>query len=337
MGKESRHFYIGSYAPMGTAGIFSAQLDRENGQMSLRAVCDEVENPSWLTLHPDEKIMYVVEELEKNGRLAVLRCTGEKCQILQRLPAGGAPCHITMEARREYLFVSNYLSGTLGVYRLNPDGTVAEQTYLVRHSGHGLNPERQEGPHVHSTLCMGDRVFAADLGLDEVDEYRLNRTEGTLDLVRRMPVASGAGPRHMATPPGHPEILYVAGELDGCLYRLDLLSGRVEERRRIVPEDCQGEFRISSVKTAEQTLYIGCREFNAVMLFELLPDGRTGQETVYRHLYETPRDVFMDRQYAITADEGSGGLSILRRDGMALRQETFIPTGGVRPACIVPA
>lgn len=337
MERKIQHFTIGSYARMGTPGIFSAQLDREAGTLSVMPLCSEVENPSWLTRHANGNVLYVTEELEKDGRLAVLERSGNTWHVRQRFPAGDAPCHITVDAAGETLFVSNYLSGSLGVYRLDSDGRVQGQTQLIQHSGHGPNPDRQEKAHVHSTLCTGDRVFAADLGLDLVVEYHLNRVEGTLEQVRQMSVSPGAGPRHMVQIDGHPEMLYVAGELDGNLYRLDLLSGSVAEKRRIVPGDYRGQLRVSSVKVTGQTLYIGCRDLNMVAQFELCPDGTTGRCALYRHRQETPRDVWMDEQYCITADEGSGGLTLLSRTGMELTQRAFIQTAGAHPACIIPA
>ena len=58
-----QHFYIGSYARMGTPGIFSAQLDREAGTLSVMPLCSEVENPSWLTRHANGNVLYVTEDV----------------------------------------------------------------------------------------------------------------------------------------------------------------------------------------------------------------------------------------------------------------------------------
>ena len=83
---------------------------------------------------------------------------------------------MTPDAR--YLLVSNYMDGTIGVYRADESGMNVVQTDLVRHQGKGVNPTRQEGPHVHSCLVIGEKIYSADLGLDTIFVYELNPADG---------------------------------------------------------------------------------------------------------------------------------------------------------------
>ncbi|MBQ7487610.1 MAG: lactonase family protein [Clostridia bacterium] len=336
MSGRKRAFLIGSYAAPGMPGIMSAVLDEERGTLSVAPECCETENPSWLHMHPNGTALYAVEERERAGNIVQLEKDRNGWRLCQRQPVEDAPCHISMDERQAYLFVSNYFSGSLSVFRLGGDGAILEQTALIRHTGHGVDSVRQEGPHVHSTLCMDDLVYTADLGLDAVFVYRLNRSEGTLEAVGRIALEPGAGPRHMVRVPGHPELLYVVGELSGNIYRLDRKACICLNSQRIIPEDELREVRASAVKTTGDTVYIGCRERNAVVQFTVCPDGSLGMRSVHSHSGKTPRDVFMDRNWAITADQDSFGLTLFRRTGMELTPVCFCETPGIRPSCIVP-
>ena len=336
MGTRKLSFLIGSYADPGAPGIMEAVLDEVCGTLSVMPACCETENPSWLHLHPNGNSLYAVEERETAGNVVRLEKGRSGWHLAQKLPVEDAPCHLSMDEQQAFLFVSNYFSGSLCVFHLDKDGTILERTALIRHSGHGMDPERQEGPHVHSTLCIGDLVYTADLGLDTVFVYRLNRSDGSLEEDGRIALESGAGPRHMVMVPGHPELLYVVCELSGDVYRLDRKACICLDRQHIIPEDEMRMVRASAVKTFRDTVYIGCRERNAVVQFLVMSDGSLGTRTVCSHSRKTPRDVWMNEEWAITADQDSFGLTLFRRTGGVLSPACFCETPGIRPSCIVP-
>lgn len=335
---SEKRFLIGTYAEAGQNSLWEACLDEAACALSAKPLSSELRNPSWIALHPDGQTLYAVEELEPKGAFAALKMRNGVWRTVERLEAGSAPCHICLDRRAEFAFVSNYMDGTLSVYRLGPDGLPKEQSDLIRHNGHGVNPERQEGPHIHSTLLLpGDEtICCCDLGLDEVSVCSLNRGSGKLQQVRVMKLPDGAGPRHMARHPRHPDLLYVDAELGGQVFVISLRSGEAIQSVSAIPKDYTADFRVSSIRFTGDTLYVGARECNTVSLFRLRPDGLLDAPTIYRHSQETPRDVWMDDSWCITADEGSFGLTLLRREGDTLRQLSFTPTPGAKPTCILP-
>ena len=153
-----KQFLIGSYAPEGEPSIFGVELDEEKQKLRLLWEDGQVQNPSFLYLHPNCHVLYAVEERVPNGGLAVMIKTEEGWLLKERLLAGSAPCHLEMTPDARYLLVSNYMDGTIGVYRADESGMNVVQTDLVRHQGKGVNPTRQEGPHVHSCLVSGEKV-----------------------------------------------------------------------------------------------------------------------------------------------------------------------------------
>ena len=118
-----KQFLIGSYAPEGEPSIFSVELDEEKQKLRLLWEDGQVQNPSFLYLHPNCHVLYAVEERVPNGGLAVMIKTEEGWLLKERLLAGSAPCHLEMTPDARYLLVSNYMDGTIGVYRADESGS----------------------------------------------------------------------------------------------------------------------------------------------------------------------------------------------------------------------
>lgn len=94
-----KQFLIGSYAPEGEPSIFGVELDEEKQKLRLLWEDGQVQNPSFLYLHPNCHVLYAVEERVPNGGLAVMIKTEEGWLLKERLLAGSAPC-LGNDARR---------------------------------------------------------------------------------------------------------------------------------------------------------------------------------------------------------------------------------------------
>jgi len=331
-----KEFWVGSYAKMGAFALLHAELDTNQGVLHIKPVSAETENPSWVLSHPQGQILYTVEERVPDGGIAVFTLKEGKARLLHRMEAGSAPCHLAMDSAAEYLFVSNYMDGTLDAWKLDAEGIPQQRTAHIVHHGKGPNPVRQEGPHIHASLVLDDFVYCTDLGLDTVFVCRLNRAEGSLTEFQRISFPGGCGPRHMAFHPGFPDRIFVNTEMGGGVYVIRRTDGNILQEVRAIPESFTDDFRVSAIHFTGNTLYLGSRECNVVTMFLLQPDGLLSERMIYHHHQETPRDVWMNEEWCITADEGSEGLTLLKRDGNTLKEAGFIRTPGIRPTCIVP-
>ena len=329
-------FMIGTYAPMGKPSVWEAVLNTETAELRVRPVSALVENPSWLLAHPKGDILYAVEEKVPEGKIAALKRSDGEWKPVCRLPAGSAPCHLALDDQARFLFCSNYMDGTLSVYRLDPEGIPQEQTDLLVHSGHGRNPDRQEGPHLHSAWFHEGKLLTVDLGLDLVSVCDLDRERGRMTESRRISLPAGSGPRHIAFHPAHPDLLYVVAELNGRVYVVSASAGKVLQEVPVVPENRGEASRSAAVHFAGDTLYASTREYESVALCTLREDGLLDEARVYLHAQKTPRDVWMDERFCITADEGSCALTLLRRTGSTLTQCGVVSTGTAKPTCILP-
>ncbi|WP_410539610.1 lactonase family protein [Streptomyces sp. KL2] len=221
-GREGRRLrvYLGAYtggAPGHGIGVASA--DPDTGALRLESVVP-AEDPSFLALSATGRVLYAVNEVEE-GRVSAysLAPDGTVRGFLGQSPSGGAhPCHLALHPGGRHLFTADYTSGTVGVVELRPDGAPGELVQVVRYTGSGPDPERQDGPHAHMVLPdpAGERLLTADLGTDTVRVHRFDTRRGLLTDGAEARMAPGSGPRHLAF---HPcgRTVYVLGELDSTL------------------------------------------------------------------------------------------------------------------------
>jgi len=218
--------YVGTYT-QGDGhgkGIYAYRYDASAGTTTSLGVAAETTNPSWVALHPSGRFLYAVNEIGNYqgpnsggvSSFAVDRATGE-LTFLNELPTRGAdPCYVTVDHTGKYVLVANYTGGSVAVFPILADGKLGAATAFIQHTGHGTNPERQEGPHAHSIVLTPDNRFAIvnDLGLDELLVYKFDSAKGTL-IPNDPPFAKldpGSGPRHFALAPDG-KFAYVISEM----------------------------------------------------------------------------------------------------------------------------
>jgi 6-phosphogluconolactonase len=216
--------YVGTYTEKGSKGIYAYRYDAHTGQITPLGLAAEVDDASWMTLHPNRRLLYAVNNSgapkDPNrgvvSAFAIDRSTG-RLTLLNEVPSrGGDPCYVTVDKTGKYVLVANYGGGSVAVFPILPDGKLGEATAFQQHTGHGANPERQEGPHVHSVDLSPDNRFALvdDLGLDEIRVYKFDSRRGTL-RANDPPFAkieAGAGPRHLVLHPSG-KFAYVVAEM----------------------------------------------------------------------------------------------------------------------------
>jgi len=216
--------YIGTYTTGESEGIYIYRLDMSTGALRFSDVVSDIDNPSFLDLHPSGRYLYAISEVSgADGGFAsafsVNAVTGGLTFLNRQPTRGNGPCYVNVETGR-YVLVANYGGGSVTVFPVKEDGSLGEAADFVQHSGSSINPNRQEGPHAHSVLPdpTGRWVFAADLGLDKIMIYRLEPNSGKLtpNKVPWTRVKAGAGPRHLAFHPNG-RFAYVINELDNTI------------------------------------------------------------------------------------------------------------------------
>ncbi len=202
--------FIGTYTKENSRGIYHGTF--ENGRLAVEGAQPAV-NPSYLTVHGNG--LYAVEET--NDGAAVSFAMDSLSPTGRQKVLGDDPCHVLTDG--QWLYVSNYTSGSLASFRL-VGGRIEGPPNLLRHTGSSVNPRRQRTAHVHQAAFTPDGQYLAvcDLGMDKVLFYPRDRA-GIHTPAEEVDIPLGAGPRHAVF--GSDGIWYVVCELscDVLVYR----------------------------------------------------------------------------------------------------------------------
>lgn len=304
-------------------GIFSALLDTDTGKLTDLTERSDVKG-SFLALHPTKKYLYAVGEDEVR---AFARVNGDmELKLLNEQPSGGrGPAHVSVDPSGNNALVANYGGGSVSVVPIKDDGSLAEPTETVQHTGTGPNEKRQKQAHPHSINPdpTGKIVLVPDLGIDQVKLYRLDATGGTLQP---------ADPPHLSTPPGggprhldfHPsgKFLYVNNEMgnsvtvfaysgDGNAKEIQTISTLTRE-----PTDADTTSEVQ-VHPSGRFLYVANRGPDEIAAFAI--DESSGKLSVIGHTPcggAVPRHFAIDRSgnWLLVANQNGDNVAVLRID-----------------------
>lgn len=217
---------VGTYTDGDSDGIYTVAVDSE-GTVDERGATEAGENPSFLAIHPSGEYCYAVNEIDDGAvtALSIDSETGDLTRLNQVTTGGGGdPCHCTVDATGQYLLVAHYTGGSVAMIPIADDGTVAEPSDLVEHSGSGPNEDRQEAAHPHSIQPGPDNEFAyvPDLGDDRIVGYELDLDAGELvpSPAATVNLPAGSGPRHMDFGPDD-KYAYLINELNSTVTALE--------------------------------------------------------------------------------------------------------------------
>jgi len=176
----------------------------------------------------------------------------------QPIGSGGAhPCHIAANEADGWVYVANYSDGIVRAVHLDDEGGFGDVIDLP-HSGHGVDTQRQTGPHAHFCGVVNEQLVVADLGTDHLRVYPLDRgkPDGDPHVVK---MAAGSGPRHFTH---HDGLLYVAGELDGTITVVDPATWQVQNRQ--VAASVPGSHMLSHIEAFHDHIVVGVRGANII-------------------------------------------------------------------------
>jgi 6-phosphogluconolactonase len=353
---EGDLLYVGTYTDGGRSdGIYLVRMDRRSGKLRRVGSLDAGANPSFLAIHPNGRVLYAVNELEKyKGRptgvvsaFAIERVTGALTRLNEQPSEGGAPCYVSVDHSGQVVLVANYVGGSVAVLPIHTNGALAPAAHVVKHTGKGPNAERQEAPHAHCILPDPSNRFAlaADLGVDRVFVYRLDREGKSLrhveggDAVMR----PGAGPRHIGFHPTLP-LVFVANELDSTVatLRFDADRGALSplDTHSTVPAGWTGTNYPADIHVAAsgRTVYVSNRGHNSIAVFSVAEStGALMLDQVVSTEGDWPRNFSLDPtgRWLLVANQRSDSVVVFGRDPdngrlTPTRQRIAIPG----PACL---
>ncbi|MGH7978005.1 MAG: lactonase family protein, partial [Limisphaerales bacterium] len=201
--------YFGTFTDVSSRGIYVSRLNMDSGKVSAPRLAIALDNPNYLAVSPDGGFLFAATRAGGNhqGFIVSFAIDGKTGALRRRdtEPSGGVgPSYVADDAADQCVLASNYGSGSVKSFHLNPDGTLAGGS-VIQHHGSSVNRARQSRPHPHCFVpAPGGRfALACDLGLDKVMVYKVNPANATLtpNDPPFATVAPGSGPRHIAFSP----------------------------------------------------------------------------------------------------------------------------------------
>ena len=347
--------YVGTYTEAGrTDGLYLLRMDILSGALRQVEAVDVGANPSFLTIHPNGRTLYSVNEVtETEGRptgavraFAIDAESGALTWLDEQPSEGAAPCYVSTDRKGRFVLVANYVSGTVATLPIDETGALDHASHVVQHVGKGPVTARQEHAHAHCVVPHPSNrfVLAADLGVDRVLVYRFDEGTGALQHVeeRDAVLPPGTGPRHLAF---HPtlSLVFVSGELNSTVSALhcDPQTGalRVVQTLSTLPASFKGENFPADIHVAPsgRTLYVSNRGHNSVAVFSIGARGTLALQQVMSTGGNWPRNFTIDPsgRWLLVANQKSGSVVVFVRDAesgrlSATAQRIDIPS----PACL---
>jgi 6-phosphogluconolactonase len=334
--------YVGTYT-RGTEsrGIYAYRFDDATGALAPASIAEDVENPSFLALHPNRKFLYSSDEIDTydgqtEGAIsawAIDDKTGA-LTLINRVGAGGtSPCHLVVDPAGRNVLAVGYGSGTVAVFPIDAGGRLQSASTRIEHHGAGRDPIRQASPHPHQVVLdpTAERVWIPDLGLDQIVAYEFDSEKGLLTPSdpTAEPTAPGAGPRHLAF---HPDgrHAYSINELDLTItaFDYDPHHGALTPRETILAIDKDTDR--TGVSGAEievhpngKFLYASLRGTDEIVAYEIVPDEVNADEVNARTAKlkflervpsggTKPRNFTIDPsgQWLLAANQDSGNIQV---------------------------
>lgn len=341
--------YFGTYTNGPSKGIYRGSLDLETGKIKNLGLAVHADNPSFLVVHPHKPWVFAVSEI-KDGKVSAYSIQDDGSLVLQnqRSTEGAAPCHVSLDRSGRIVLVANYSSGNIASYTVDLDGFLSEPVSVIQHEGSSAHPKRQKGPHAHSidVDTTNKRVFVADLGIDKLLMYDLDR-KGTLtpSTPAFMSLEPRSGPRHVAQHFNGGNI-YVLNEMNRSIaaFAQDKEDGELALLQRIdtLPEGAKpkGSTAEIAIHPTGRYLYASNRGHDSIAAYSI--NVFTGRLTLIGHtsiIGQTPRHfaISPDGRFLLAAGQNSSSVHSFRIDAAtgALRPVFAGSVSVPNPVCIV--
>jgi len=346
-------------------GIYLCEADGETGELKLLNLAAETASPSWLCFHPSGNYLYAVNEVSNYERnsgsvsaFSVDRGSGELRQLNTVSSHGAGPTHMSVDATGRFAFVANYFEGTIAVFPLESDGSLAPASFVHQDRG-SLGPDKAAGgppgsfaisghdaPHAHMIQPDPQNRFVlqTDLGQDRIYVYVLDHSTGQLTAATNpfVSLPAGDGPRHFAFHPNGRWMYSIQEEASTIVFfHYDPATGALVSRQTIsaLPTGFAGTNFCSEILVSPggRFLYAANRLHNSIGSFAIGNDGRLAylEDTLTEgdypnHISMEPRGKFLyacnQRSDQITS------FRVNRTTGRLLFTGRYLPLG--TPMCV---
>ncbi|MGM9477869.1 lactonase family protein [Pedobacter sp. GSP4] len=303
--KTNYNLLIGTYtAPGKSEGIYTYNFNTATAATTLKSITKNTANPSYLTVSPDKKYAYVVNETGNASTVSAFKYNAATgiLTFLNKVDSHGAdPCFITVDAKN--VIVANYSGGSLAVFSRHANGSLSEAVQVIKHTGKSIDPKgRQESAHVHMVKFTPDHKYLVvnDLGEDQTYIYKYNAAgkDKTLTGKSVFKTNAGSGPRHITFSPNG-KFAYLAHEFNGSITVFAYANGNLNKIQEIgsTPKDFTGKIDGADIHVSSdgKFLYETNRgDANSISAFSISANGKLKFIETVSTLGKGPRNFSID-------------------------------------------
>jgi 6-phosphogluconolactonase (cycloisomerase 2 family) len=332
-----RHVFVGGYTAESdgrATGVGSLLNEGSGKRVRLEhASTLALVSPTWLTRHPSLPVLLAAGETTP-GTVSSLRYDADgSLALLSTVETGGdGACHVAVSPDGAYAIVASYRSGSLATFAIADSGTLSEVVDTLQLVGSGPVSDRQEGPHAHQAVVVGDEVLCCDLGGDQIFRLRIDGDGRLLAAADPIRLPPGTGPLHLVHADDH---LVVAGELSGELW---LLTRDGDDWRTVLGVGTSGRDGLvqpSGLATDGTRVYVANRGVDTIGVFDLDPAAHTLTPVAEFDCGGAwPRDITLDGGLLWVSNQNSDTIAVfeispLPPAGPAVQLTAPSPTGVV--------
>jgi 6-phosphogluconolactonase len=341
-------FICGSYTDSTKNGLSIIDINLNDGSFKIVSDVDAGANPSYFAFSEKYEHIFAANEVMNfngvdGGGITTLKFdnpSGAAKKLNELAVPNGGPCFISLSPEEDYLFLANYMGGSVSVVKLNSEGIPEKVTDNIIYEKEG---EKVSHAHMIAPDPVGKRVYVTDLGLDRIMIYKLDRSSGKLQQTENgiVQLQSGAGPRHFVFNQSG-TYMYVICELNSTVsvFSVDSEGGlKPIQTISTIDDGFKGTSFCADIHLSNdgKFLYGSNRGENSIVTFSVAADGTLSVAGRSGCGGNWPRNFTIDPsgKNILVANQRSGNISVLRIDektGVALK--TPFNYAVKSPACL---
>lgn len=318
---------VGTYTnseKCGSGGIYIFDFDEDTYKYNLKFHTENVINPSFVSLSPDKKFLFSVNEDGDKSTItsfSIDEADGRLIKKDQKKTQGEDPAFLISDDQN--IITANYSGGSINIFKRFEDGKLSEVCQNIKFEGVGVNPKRQEKSHIHQVQFSPDHqyVLATDLGLDKIYVFKYHQSgENVLEKIEEFDVKKGSGPRHIAFDKTG-KLIYLVQELSGDLSVLSFNEGKIEliQEETLLSRKVRFHFRAADIHLSENEkfLYVTNRDdADDITTFKILKDGKVKKVQQIKTTGRNPRNfaISPNNKLVLIANQDTNRINIFTRD-----------------------
>ncbi|TYZ62253.1 hypothetical protein PybrP1_000857 [[Pythium] brassicae (nom. inval.)] len=324
-------------------GINTFALNTRTGGLTHLSETDVGINPTFVrgtaVRAGRKQFLYAVSEVAEpskdkagstTGYVIAVEVTGRgKLSVVNRQETRGpGPTHVSVSPNEDFVAVSTYSGGAVVLYPISRETGSLSPTSDVHQFTKGSNAKPQQtAAHLHSTTWVpGTQLaFAADLGNDQIVQFKLNSSAKKLEKTS-LPVVkrpAGSGPRHMAVNPAG-RVAYVVDELSNTIGVFPLsakdksLPPRATQTISTLPTGFNSSSSAADIHVSPdgKFVYASNRGHDSIAIFRVTSQTTgtlrwVGSESTRGKI---PRSFLLVEDLLVVANQNSDSIEVFRRN-----------------------